>query len=214
MFVVYPGVSNLITPDLPDMKLIQSAGTIRKKIVLFVGSLSVRKNLAFLLSFFPDVLRLVPDAYLVIVGDGEERARLEHQAKDLGIASNVHFSGFLSEDVKIRWLNTCDVFVSPSKLEGFGMNVAEAMACCKPVVVSNVGSLPEIVEDNVTGYVIPLDDRRGFVRAIVQLLDDPPLCRKMGQAGERRVRERFRWEQAAAEIKGIYEEVIARRRRG
>ena len=210
--VIYCGVSDFYQPDSGGTGLLAHSSLANNQIVLFVGGLKPRKNLDFLLTIFRQVSVAVPQARLVLGGDGEERGRLEALARQLGIGDLVYFAGFLSEEEKLAWLNAATVFVSPSRLEGFGMNVAEAMACGKPAVVSAAGALPEVVEDGVTGYVVPLDDKEGFVTAIVRLLRDPALARKLGAAGQRRVRERFSWDRAACQVKCIYEDVLACRR--
>jgi glycosyltransferase involved in cell wall biosynthesis len=117
------------------------------------------------------------------------------------------------EAEKVDYYNLADVFVSPSALEGFGLTVAEAMACERPVVVSNRGSLPEVVAAGEGGFLCEPDDAPGFARAVLELLGDERLRQKFGAANRARVERLFRWERAGAEVKRIYEEVLDEWRR-
>jgi glycosyltransferase involved in cell wall biosynthesis len=210
--VIYPGVSDSYVASPVDLAFLPSLGMAGKKIVLYLGGLISRKNLPFLLECFSLVVQKIPQACLVLIGEGDARQQLERKVEQLGLGAVVRLPGFATEAEKLRWLNACDVFVSPARLEGFGMNVAEAMACRKPVVVSGAGSLPEVVVDGETGLVAPLDDLEGFGMALIRLLSDEPLRLQMGAAGERRVRTLFRWERAASQVEEVYHQAIAAKR--
>jgi len=209
--IIPPGVREAHFNNLSFQETQISTDVLGNHVILFIGNLISRKNLSFLISLFPEILLKIPNTCLVIGGDGVERNKLERHAADLGIDQAIYFTGFLSEDEKMQWLSICDVFVSPSKLEGFGMNVAEAMAHGKPVVASLAGSLPEVVENGVTGYVVPLTDQKSFVDAIVSLLRDQELRVRMGKAGQQRVRDNFRWNLTVQKTKNVLETLITER---
>jgi len=98
--------------------------------------------------------------------------------------------------------------VFPSRLEGFGLAAAEAMACGKSVVASRAGALPEVVADSETGILCDPDDPADFARAILRLLEDPSLAEKMGKAGLARAKRLFQWDETARRTLAIYEEAV------
>lgn len=122
---------------------------------------------------------------LVVVGAGPEEDRLRSAAAGL----NVRFVGH-QHDIA-SWLHAADVVVAPSRREAFGMSVAEAMACGKPVVASRVGGLPEVVDDGVTGLLVDPGDPRKLADAVRSLLEDRDLRTRMGRAGRDRFQTSF-----------------------
>jgi glycosyltransferase involved in cell wall biosynthesis len=100
------------------------------------------------------------------------------------------------------------VFVMPSYYETFGISVIEAMAFGLPVVAANVGGLPEVVEDGVTGILVPPKDSDSLAEALVRLLRDPDLCTRMGRAGRERVRSEFTVDRIVSQTLNVYQSVI------
>ena len=148
-----------------------------------------------------------PDIQVVIAGDGFERADLENLAKDLEIDDCTEFLGWVPNADLPRYYRAAAASVIPSLEEGFGIPAAEAMGCELPVVASDAGGLPEVVEDGVTGCVVPKGDAEAIANALRTLLDDPDLARRMGVAGRKRSLERFSWELTAKEIELAYESI-------
>lgn len=146
-----------------------------------------------LLDAFAKVAARMPEARLLLVGDGELRQVLMEQCGALGIVEKVHFVG-KQQDVA-KWLQASDVFVLFSDFEGFPNAVLEGMAAGLPVVCTKVGGIPELVRDGEDGALVPLGDEAAAVEALVSLLGDPVRARAVGQAGRRRVEERFSMEQ-------------------
>ncbi len=106
-----------------------------------------------------------------------------------------------------RLYNQSQILVSPSLHEGFGLPAVEAMACGIPVVATRAGALSEIIEDGVTGLLVPPADSQALSEALKMLLSDPDLCRRMGQAGRERVLKNFTWRRTAEKMSQAYEEV-------
>ncbi len=210
---VYDGADEKFVPGPKPARLLERFGLRGKPVLLFVGGLKGRKNLFFLLDVWREVARERPDAQLVLAGAGPQLEALRAYGRRIAPGGGVHFPGYVPEDEKVDYYNLADVFVSPSELEGFGLTVAEAMACELPVVVSNRGSLPELVIPGEGGFLCEPTDRRAFVRAVLELLADEPLRRKFGAANRARVDALFRWERAAEQVKHIYEEVLDEWRR-
>ena len=158
-------------------------------VLVNVGALVGHKGQKHLIDAMPLVLRDVPDAHLVIFGEGELRPALEKQIKDLHLDKHVLLAGF-REDV-LQLVKSADVFVMSSVTEGLGSTVLDAMAMQLPVVGTRAGGIPEAVVDGETGLLVALAQPPDMAAAIVRLLKDPALRERMGRAGQARVSAQF-----------------------
>jgi glycosyltransferase involved in cell wall biosynthesis len=174
------------------------------QIVGAVARLEPEKGHATLLNAWPAVLRSVPNAYLLVVGEGSRREALEQQAAELRIAHRVVFTGRRDDVPAVT--AAFDVAVLPSYREAQGLTILEAMALSRPVVASNVGGIPEMIEDGVTGLLVPPDDPGALSAAIVRLLLDHSLADTLGRAGHDLVHDRFCVELMVKAIETIYDE--------
>ena len=147
------------------------------------------KGLETLIKAVPHILKEKPDVFFILAGDGPLRKDLEKLAEELHVERHVIFLGF-RDDVE-RFMAACDVVVLPSVYEPFGMPIAEAGACRKPIIVSNVGGLPEIVKDGATGFIVPPGDHVRLAEAILKLLKNPEMMERIGEAGYRQVEALF-----------------------
>lgn len=157
------------------------------------------------------VNQALPSTYFLIVGDGPERERLERLADGLGMGSRVRFCGHRSDIPQI--LAELDVVVlsSDARRETFPMALLEAMAAGKPVVATRVGSIPEMVLDGITGYLVPLRSPADLAVRLRRLLEDAELRARMGARGRERVKRRFIAERMVRETEGLIEDVIRSR---
>jgi N-acetyl-alpha-D-glucosaminyl L-malate synthase BshA len=154
-----------------------------------------------------DVFRLIRrqlSARLILIGDGPDRAAAERQVEGYGLDDHVVFVG--EERDPLRWLSVADLFLLPSGQESFGLAALEAMACEVPVISSNVGGLPEIVRNGVTGYATLPDALDEMAARAVQLIRDPERRRAMGRAGAEMVRADY----CADRIVPLYEAAYER----
>jgi glycosyltransferase involved in cell wall biosynthesis len=149
------------------------------------------------------VRRTVPDARLIIVGDGPDRARLEQVARDAGVASAVEFAGRMSGEEMVRVLNRCHVFLNASPKEGWGLTVVEANACGVPVVGSNRPGLRDSIQDGITGFLVPYGDVEAFAEKTAALLNDHALHERMSAAGQTWARA-LTWERCADEMEQVF----------
>ncbi len=179
-------------------------------IVGVVARLEPEKGHRTLIDAWPDVLAAVPSAWLLIIGEGSERDLLEAQAQSLGIADRVVFTG-RREDVPAVTA-ALDVAVLPSYREAQGLSVLEAMALSRPVVASAVGGIPEMIEDGVTGLLVPPHDCAALAAAIVRLLTDHPLADMIARAGHNLVHDRFCIELMIESISSLYDEAALKMR--
>jgi glycosyltransferase involved in cell wall biosynthesis len=145
----------------------------------------------------------------VIAGDGFERPALVRLAEELGIGGDVTFLGWVPNAELPPYYRAAAVSVIPSLEEGFGIPAAEAMGCEVAVVASDAGGLPEVVENGVTGLVVPRGDSAALARAIGSLLSDPLRRDQMGQAGRARALRLFDWDRSAEQFEELYRDVAA-----
>jgi glycosyltransferase involved in cell wall biosynthesis len=158
-------------------------------VIVNVGALVGHKGQRFLIDAMPLVLREVPDAHLIIFGEGDLRPALERQVKHLSLTKRVLLPGF-REDV-LSLMKTADLFVMSSVTEGLGSAVLDAMAMGLPVVGTTAGGIPEAVVPGVTGELVAPSEPDSLAAAIVKLLEDPVRRRAYGDAGRRHVAENF-----------------------
>jgi glycosyltransferase involved in cell wall biosynthesis len=177
-----------------------------------VGELTPRKGHAALVDAVAGLSREFGRVHLVIVGEGRERESLRALARREGVADRLHLTGFRSDVAAV--LAGLDVFAFPSLREGFGYALIEAMAAALPVVASRTSSIPEIVEDGKTGYLVPPGDARSLAGTLRRLLISPHEGQAMGETGRRRVREKFTEQRMLDEVETLLVEAQQRRRAG
>jgi L-malate glycosyltransferase len=147
---------------------------------------------------------------LMLVGDGSQRYALEAFAQSKDIREKVVFVGSVAHDEVPVWLNRLDIYVAASRLdsESFGVAAVEASACGLPVVVSDVGGLPEVVRHGETGIVVPRESPQALAQALKKLLLDPDLRLRMGRAGREFVASTYEWERCVDTMEAAYREVV------
>lgn len=176
------------------------------RVALYVGSLRAVKGVDVLLDAWARVARDCRAARLLIVGDGVDRAALQAQAARLGIADSVEFRGEQSDPRPYYWAS--DLFVLPSRSEGFPNVILEALAAGLPCVASNVGGIPDQITANENGLLVPPENADGLADALIQLLRDDARRRAMGDRARESAR-RFDWEFVAPQYVELYRELCA-----
>lgn len=161
------------------------------------------KDHSTLLKAFALVARVVPDADLLLVGDGPLRPDIEHTIETLGLGGRVRLVGVQSNVPE--WLLASDVFVLSSVSEAASITLLEAMACGLPVVVTDVGGNPELVRRGEDGLLVPRGDPTAMSTALLTLLDDGELRARMGRSGTERVRQHFLTATTVERYADVYE---------
>jgi glycosyltransferase involved in cell wall biosynthesis len=151
------------------------------------------------------VVREVPDARFVILGEGELRESLERQVRDYHLEKHVLLPGFRTD--VLGCIKGFDLFVLSSVTEGLGTSLLDAMACSRAIAATRAGGIPEVVIDGENGLLVPPRDHAAMASAIVRLLNDPALRQRMGEAGLSRVRSRFTVERMVAATADVYARV-------
>jgi glycosyltransferase involved in cell wall biosynthesis len=175
-----------------------------------IGALVPHKGQRYLVDAAPAVVRALPDTHFLIFGEGELRPALTRQIKHLGLEHRVSLAGFRADILPL--LKGLDLFVMSSITEGLGTSILDAMAAGKAVVGTTAGGIPEAVEHGVTGLLVPPHNADALAGAILTLLKDEALRRRMGEAGLERVRGRFSVDRMIDETLAVYERVAGRPR--
>jgi glycosyltransferase involved in cell wall biosynthesis len=197
------GSVRTIHNGVPDVETDAAPRLTAGPIVGAVGRLAFQKGFDLLLRAMCEV----ENATLVLIGDGEDRLELQALARRLGVADRTIWAGW-SDDVRSH-VRSFDVFVLPSRFEGFPLAVLEALLAEKPVVATDVGSVGEAVIAGETGFLVPSDDVGALAVAIRQLLDDDELQRRMGACGRQLVLSRFTAAHMARSFSEVYGELLA-----
>jgi N-acetyl-alpha-D-glucosaminyl L-malate synthase BshA len=190
-----------------DLRRRFDAADARTRIVIHVSNFRPVKRVAEVVRIFDRIQRQIP-ARLLLVGDGPELSAAHRTAHDLGISALVHTAGAQQEVLPL--LSIADLFLLPSAQESFGLAALEAMACEVPVVASNVGGLPEVIEDGISGFLHPPNDLDGMAASAILLLTDTDRHRAIAEAARRRVHEQFCEERVVPMYVSLYSDVLAR----
>jgi len=179
-----------------------------ERIVANLAALTAHKGQRYLLAAVPAIRAARPDARIVIFGEGELRGALEAQARALGLGDALLLAGFRPPEEIPSILKAIDVFVLSSVEEGMATSLFETMAAGAPIVATRAGGIPEIVRDGETGLLVPPRDPGALADAVVRLLNDAALSRRLAEAAGRFVRAEGRKERMVEETLQVYEELL------
>jgi glycosyltransferase involved in cell wall biosynthesis len=189
-------------------ELLEALGIARERFTVgWVGRMTAVKRAHDVLQ----ALRLLHDrghdAALVMVGDGPDRPELEALARELGIEHSTRFVGYQHEVGP--WFHAFDALLLPSRNEGTPVSAIETLAAGRPVVASRVGGLPDVVQDGVDGYLVPVGDVAAAAGMLARLADDPELRRRMGSTGRERVLARYQVPRLVEDVDRLYRALLA-----
>jgi phosphatidylinositol alpha-1,6-mannosyltransferase len=211
MVQLAPGVDDQAFHPGVDGSAVRAAhGLGDRPVVVCVSRLVARKGQDMLIRSLPLIHRRVPDAAVLIVGDGPRRGDLERLVDKLGLRRDVVFTGAQAWGETPAYFAAGDVFCMPTRtrkagfeIEGLGIVYLEASACGLPVVVGDSGGAPDAVQDGVTGYVVNGRAADEIAERVSALLLDRELAREMGERGRRWVEQRWRWDDLAGELAAL-----------
>jgi glycosyltransferase involved in cell wall biosynthesis len=178
-------------------------------IIGFVGQLDERKGIEDLLSAFRSVHRRLPEVHLVMAGTGPLEAMIQRFYCENQLGDVVHMLGFRDDVPAV--MQAIDVLALPSRWEGFGLVLIEAMAASTPVVATRVSSIPEIVVDGKTGFLVPPGKPELLAERLVQVLSNRELAAEMGRHGRARVVERFTVDRMVNQMEGVFTQTLRQR---
>lgn len=202
---ILPGHVNThqFRPEIDCSHIIKDLGLEGKKVLLTIGSITSRtryKGQDIVLKALPKILKKIPNTVFLIIGSGDDEARLRNIAQALNITKSVLFLGPILNSETPKYYNAADVFIMPSRVEkigenwtgeGFGIVYIEANACAKPVISGRAGGAIDAVEDGVNGLLIDPTDPDEVANAVIKLLLNETYARKLGEQGRKLVEHRF-----------------------
>jgi glycosyltransferase involved in cell wall biosynthesis len=204
----------LIEEGVPDWRIVQIANGIDmsrfvppaharpRRVITTVANLRPGKGHDVLLKAAARVVRRIPDVRFHIVGDGSERKALEQQASALRISAQVSFLGHRDDVPQI--LQESDIFAFPSFMEASPNAVIEAMAAGLPIVATRVGGIPEVIEHETSGVLVPPRDDRALAAGILRLIERPELASRVGDAARQTVASRFSFDRMVSEFQELW----------
>jgi len=208
--LIHPGVdTEQFRPGLNTSELKNKYNLSNKKIIVTISRLQERKGQDYVIRAMPLVLKDIPNTHYLIVGDGEERERLEKLVRDLSLEDKVTFVGFVSEKELPYYYNLADVFIlanrvtSTSDVEGFGMVFIEANACEKPVIGGKTGGAIDAIVEGKTGLFVNPTNEKDIANKIIYLLKNPDKATHMGKYGRDRAVKEFGWDHIAKRIQEL-----------
>jgi glycosyltransferase involved in cell wall biosynthesis len=178
-------------------------------VISTIAHMEEHKGIKYLLESASLLLQSRNDISFLLVGEGALKEELKILCADLKIEKNVIFAGERSDISEI--LSLSDIFVLPSLREGLGLAILEAMACGKPVIATNVGGIPEIVKDGVSGILVSPRDPEALHTAMKELLDDKEMQKKMGANGEKVCNEKFNSKVMVGQIENLYDFLLCKK---
>jgi phosphatidylinositol alpha-1,6-mannosyltransferase len=201
MVKIAPGIDTDHFSPRDASELRRELGLTNKKVIVSVGRLVHRKGQDVLIEAMPSIIKEVPEAHILMIGEGPYRSYLETRVKTLGLQERVTFIGRIQYAELPRYICAGDIFVMPSRsrlagleVEGLGIVYLEASACGLPVIAGNSGGAPDAVLAGKTGLVVEGTKTEAVASAVVELLLDPKRSQAMGLAGREWIIQEWRWD--------------------
>jgi phosphatidylinositol alpha-1,6-mannosyltransferase len=201
MVKIAPGIDTDHFSPVDASDLRNELGLAQKKVIVSVGRLVHRKGQDVLIEAMPTILQSIPDAHILMIGQGPYRSYLENRVKSLGIQESITFIGRIGYQELPRYLCVGDLFVMPSRsrlagleVEGLGIVYLEASACGLPVIAGNSGGAPDAVLTSETGLVVDGTNAADVSAAVIELLKDPMRSKEMGIRGRDWIIQEWRWD--------------------
>jgi phosphatidylinositol alpha-1,6-mannosyltransferase len=205
MVKIAPGIDTDHFSPQDAAELRAELGLAQKKVIVSVGRLVHRKGQDVLIEAMPAIMKEIPDAHILMIGEGPYRSYLQNRAKALGIQERVTFIGRIQYADLPRYICVGDIFVMPSRsrlagleVEGLGIVYLEASACGLPVIAGNSGGAPDAVLEGETGLVVDGTNKADVAAVVIELLLDAQRCKAMGLRGRQWIIQEWRWDIWAA----------------
>lgn len=199
------------SPEVPPKSIRQEyALAPDAKIVLCPRRLEPKNGVKYLIEAAPAILLQCPDTRFFVVGGSypDQLTLLQERARELGVLDRITFTGSVPNADMPAWYTAADVVVLPSLKEATSIAGLEAMACGRPLVGTNVGGIPYLIDDGETGLIVEPRDPAGLAGALVRVLTDDAVRREMGFLARKKAVEQFSWVRVAGTVQGIYKKIL------
>lgn len=206
--VVHNGVPKYLKPVRKNLKLIKKLRLENSYVILFMGLFNQRKNPLFLLDVLPSILKRNENVVLIYWGKGTLKKKIIQRAKSIKIIQNIRIINPVYGPAKNQIHNLADIFVHPSKDEGFALAPLESMACAKPILITDAFSAKEAVTDGLNGFLLRSNDTNHWSEKIIDLVNNKRLMEKMGQASLSKVKKEFQWQFAVKKHIDVFNHLI------
>ncbi len=203
-------------PSQPGSKELKKKISPEGPLVFFIGRLVEKKGAAYLIEAFSEVIKELPNAKLVIGGEGPLESNLKNQTENLKLSDNIIFAGRISIEDLPKYYCAADVFVAPSIIdrtgdrETQGVVLLEAMASKTAVIGTNTGGIPDVISNSDVGVLVPEKDSKTLARELIRLLKDQNVRRKYAENGQEHVKKNFTWKKIAKDYETLYLAVLAK----
>lgn len=207
--IIFPwGVDlNLFNPANSKADFLKEFNWENKKIVILTRHFEKIYGLNYMVEAIPAIIKEIPDVRFIFCGDGDEKQNIEEMVKRLGITEYIFLAGMVDPKILPVYLNSAELYVSPSLSDGTSISLMEAFACGKPVIVTDVPANLEWVKDGENGYIVPRRDSKILAEKIAALLNDKELQKKMGGKNIEIVKSRANWDKNFEVIEKVYEQL-------
>lgn len=205
------GMAATIVPNVVDLQRFRpgSGAAAETPHLMVARNLEPLYDNATALRAFAQVRRELPQARLTVAGTGPDAANLQALAAELGITDAVHFAGRLDREAMAALYRECTLSINPSLADNMPNSVLESLASGVPVVSTDVGGVPFLVQDGVTALLVKPGDAHAMAAAILRLLRDPALAQRIAGSGMQEV-QRYTWERVAPELSAVYRDAVQR----
>ena len=173
---------------------------------MYIGRLVFYKNVEVILHAWSIVIKKIPDAKLIIAGDGPNKGSLEELVKKLNMTQNIIFMGYVTIEQKSKLLAESNALLFPSTMEGFGLVMLESFQQNRPVITSNIPPMSDIIENNKTGFLIKPNDEKEWAEKIISIIKYPEISNKMGREGNKVLKEKYNQELFYKNLLKMYSE--------
>lgn len=208
VIVIPNGIDLSLYIDLEKDKIRASLKFLdNEKIIIYVGRLDKIKGVEYLIKSMRIIVEKKPNVKLLLIGDGSERTKLENLSNRLNLQKNIIFMGFLPNKTIPKYMIVSDIFVLPSLSESFGIVNIEAMYCSLPIVATNVGGIPEIVVNEINGFLVEPKNPHQIAEKVILLLKDNKLRDKVSKYNRENAKE-YSWEKVVDKLEEVYKSVI------
>lgn len=175
--------------------------------IFFIGRLVKFKGVDILIKSLQIVKKVYPDIHLYIAGNGPQSRNLKSLSRDLNLDSSITFLSFLSEEDKLKMLKSADIFVVPSRIETFGIVILEALASGIPIVASNTGGIPQILDNGKYGLLAETENSEDLAQKIIALIKNKSLRDELSEKGKQRAKE-YSWDNVAFRTTELYSSIL------